>query len=204
MSVLNLLGAGDNLVSVPQLYGATYTYFKHVLPHLGSRFASPRRSRGIDRGTIDDRTKAVFCETVGNPAGNVIDLAAGRCCLTGLGVPVIADNTVPTPFLLKPIEHGADVVVHSVPSSSGVTAPRWAGSSSTAALPVGRPSGPLFPLVEPEPAFHGVRYATDFPDAAYITRCRTVGFATQAPRFRRSTRSCTFRASRRSPYGCPS
>jgi O-acetylhomoserine (thiol)-lyase len=115
MSVLNVLGAGDNLVSVPQLYGATYTYFAHVLPTFGIevRFA-PSDDPDSIAALIDDRTKAVFCETVGNPAGNVIDLAAVAERAHRAGVPVIADNTVPTPLLLKPIQYGADVVIHSL------------------------------------------------------------------------------------------
>ena len=115
MSILNLLGAGDNLVSVPQLYGATYTYFAHVLPRLGIdvRFAKDDRPGSI-AAVIDERTKAVFCETVGNPAGNVIDLGAVCDIAHDRGVPVIADNTVPTPLLLKPIRHGADIVIHSL------------------------------------------------------------------------------------------
>ena len=111
MSLLNLLSAGDNFVSVPQLYGATYTYFAHVLPRLGieARFAADDRPDSI-AARIDERTKAVFCETVGNPAGNVIDLAAVAEVAHARGVPVIADNTVATPLLLKPFRHGADVV----------------------------------------------------------------------------------------------
>ena len=115
MSLLNLLSAGDNFVSVPQLYGATYTYFAHVLPRFGIevRFAPDDQPDSIG-ALIDERTKAVFCETVGNPAGNVIYLAAVAAVAHRHGVPVIADNTVATPFLLKPIRHGADVVVHSL------------------------------------------------------------------------------------------
>ncbi|HTU98873.1 MAG TPA: aminotransferase class V-fold PLP-dependent enzyme, partial [Solirubrobacteraceae bacterium] len=115
MSILNLATAGDNFVSVPTLYGATYTYFAHVLPRLGieARFADDDSPEAIGN-LIDDRTRAVFCETVGNPAGNIVDLAAVAQMAHGHGVPVIADNTVATPFLLKPIEHGADVVVHSL------------------------------------------------------------------------------------------
>ena len=115
MSVLNLLGAGDNMVSAPQLYGATYTYFAHVLPTLGIevRFPPDDRAESIE-ALIDERTKAVFCETVGNPAGNVIDLARVAEAAHRHGVPVIADNTVATPLLLKPIEHGADIVIHSL------------------------------------------------------------------------------------------
>ena len=111
MSVLNLVSAGDNFVSVPTLYGATYTYFAHVLPRLGVevRFSADDHPDSI-AAQIDGRTKAVFCETVGNPAGNVIDLAAVAEVAHARGVPVIADNTVATPFLLKPFHHGADVV----------------------------------------------------------------------------------------------
>jgi O-acetylhomoserine (thiol)-lyase len=177
MSLLNLVGAGDNFVSVPQLYGATYTYFAHVLPRLGVevRFAPDERPESIG-SLIDERTRAVFCETVGNPAGNVIDLAAVAEVAHARGVPVIADNTVPTPLLLKPLQHGADVVIHSLTKFIGGHGTTLGGIII---------DGGSFPwadwperftcLTEPEPSFHGVRYASDFPDAAYITRCRTVG-----------------------------
>lgn len=177
MSVLNIVGAGDNFVSVPQLYGATYTYFAHVLARLGVevRFASDDRPESIG-ALIDSRTKAVFCETVGNPAGNVIDLAAVAEVAHAQGVPVIADNTVATPFLLKPLRHGADVVIHSLTKFVGGHGTTMGGIII---------DGGTFPwaeqperfrwLTEPEPAFHGVRYAQDFSDAPYVTRCRTVG-----------------------------
>lgn len=177
MSVLNLLSAGDNFVSVPTLYGATYTYFAHVLPRLGIevRFAADDHPDSI-AARIDERTKAVFCETVGNPAGNVVDLAAVADVAHARGVPVIADNTVATPFLLKPFRHGADVVIHSLTKFIGGHGTTLGGIII---------DGGTFPwadhperfrlLVEPEPAFHGVRYATDFSDAPYITRCRTIG-----------------------------
>jgi O-acetylhomoserine (thiol)-lyase len=177
MSVLNLLRAGDNLVSVPQLYGATYTYFAHVLPTLGIevRFSADDHPDSI-AARVDERTKAVFCETVGNPAGNVIDLAAVAEVAHSRGVPVIADNTVATPLLLKPFHHGADVVIHSLTKFVG-------GHGTTIGGII--IDGGTFPwadhperfsgLVDPEPAFHGVRYASDFPQAPYITRCRTIG-----------------------------
>jgi O-acetylhomoserine (thiol)-lyase len=177
MSVLNLLGAGDNLVSVPQLYGATYTYFAHVLPRLGIevRFAPDDQPESIG-ALIDERTKAVFCETVGNPAGNVIDLAAVAAVAHRRGVPVIADNTVATPLLLKPISHGADVVIHSLTKFIGGHGTTMGGIII---------DGGSFPwtdhpdrfgcMLEPEPAFHGVEYATQFAHAPYITRCRTIG-----------------------------
>jgi O-acetylhomoserine (thiol)-lyase len=177
MSVLNLLTAGDNFVSVPTLYGATYTFFAHVLRRFGIevRFSADDHPDSI-AARIDGRTKAVFCETVGNPAGNVIDLAAVAEAAHAHGVPLIADNTVATPFLLKPFQHGADVVLHSLTKFIG-------GHGTTLGGIV--IDGGTFPwaehperfgmMIEPEPAFHGVRYASDFPDAPYVTRCRTIG-----------------------------
>ena len=177
MSLLNLVCAGDNIVSVPTLYGATYTYFAHVLPRLGVevRFSADDNPDAI-AARIDERTKAVFCETVGNPAGNVIDLAAVAEVAHARGVPVIADNTVATPLLMKPFRHGADVVIHSLTKFIG-------GHGTTLGGII--VDGGTFPwanhperfacLVEPEPAFHGVRYASDFPEAPYATRCRTIG-----------------------------
>jgi O-acetylhomoserine (thiol)-lyase len=177
MSVLNLVGAGDNFVSVPQLYGATYTYFAHVLPRLGIevRFAPDDQPDSIGH-LIDERTKAVFCETVGNPAGNVIDLAAVAAVAHGQGVPVIADNTVPTPLLLKPIRHGADVVIHSLTKFVSGHGTSMGGMIIDAGrFPWAEHPDRFGCLIEPEPAFHGVEYATQFPAAPYITRCRTVG-----------------------------
>jgi len=177
MSLLNLLSAGDNFVSVPMLYGATYTYFAHVLTRLGIevRFSADDHPDSI-AARIDDRTKAVFCETVGNPAGNIIDLAAVAEAAHARGVPVIADNTVATPFLLKPFAHGADVVIHSLTKFIGGHGTTLGGIII---------DGGTFPwadhpdrfglMVEPEPAFHGVRYAIDFRETAYATRCRTIG-----------------------------
>lgn len=177
MSVLNLVGSGDNFVSVPQLYGATYTYFAHVLPRLGVevRFA-PDDQPGSIAALIDGRTKAVFCETVGNPAGNVIDLAAVAQAAHARGVPIIADNTVATPFLLKPVHHGADVVIHSLTKFINGHGTALGGIIIDGGrFPWAEHADRFSALVEPEPAFHGVRYAVDFPRAPYITRCRTIG-----------------------------
>jgi O-acetylhomoserine (thiol)-lyase len=177
MSVLNLLDAGDNFVSAPQLYGATYTYFAHVLPTLGIevRFPPDDQADSIE-ALIDERTKLIFCETVGNPAGNVIDLARVAEAAHRHGVPVIADNTVATPFLLKPIRHGADVVIHSLTKFIGGHGTTMGGIIIDAGTFPWAEHPERFPRMnQPEPAFHGVRYATDFPDAPYLTRCRTVG-----------------------------
>ena len=177
MAMLNLLEAGDNFVSVPQLYGATYTYFAHVLRRLGIevRFA-PDDQPASFAALIDERTKAIFCETVGNPAGNVIDLAAVADVAHSRGVPVIADNTVPTPFLLKPIQHGADVVIHSLTKFIGGHGTTMGGIIIDAGtFPWGDHPDRFRCMVEPEPAFHGVEYAAQFDSAPYITRCRTIG-----------------------------
>jgi O-acetylhomoserine (thiol)-lyase len=176
-SVLNLVGVGDNVVAAPQLYGATYTYFASVLPSFGVevRFAGNDRAESI-APLIDDRTKAVFCESIGNPAGNIVDLRAVADVAHAGGVPLIVDNTVATPLLLKPFEHGADVVVHSLTKFVG-------GHGTTLGGVI--VDGGRFPWAEhpdrfpvfnrPEPAFHGVVYAERFPDTAYVVRCRTVG-----------------------------
>ena len=114
-SVRNLTEAGSNIVSAPQLYGATYTYFVHVLPHEGVevRIAADDRAESIEP-LIDSATKAVFCESIGNPAGNVVDIEAVADVAHGMGVPLIVDNTVATPLTLKPIAHGGDIVLHSL------------------------------------------------------------------------------------------
>ena len=177
MSVLNLLSTGDNLVSVPTLYGATYTYFAHVLPRLGieTRFA-PDDSAETIGALIDGRTKAVFCETVGDPAGNVIDLAAVAEVAHDRGVPVITDSTVPTPLLLKPIRHGADVVIHSLTKFIGGHGTTLGGIIVDAGtFPWSEQPERFGCMIEPEPAFHGVQYATQFAHAPYVTRCRTIG-----------------------------
>src|SRR5437660_1560693 len=119
-AVLNVTGLGTNIVSVPQLYGTTYTLFAHVLPQQGInvRFADTDQPDAIER-LIDQGTRAVFCESVGNPAGNICDIEALADVAHRHGVPLIVDNTVATPILLRPIEYGADIVVHSLTKFMG-------------------------------------------------------------------------------------
>ncbi|MEC8408286.1 MAG: aminotransferase class V-fold PLP-dependent enzyme, partial [Pseudomonadota bacterium] len=114
-AILTIARAGDNIVSTPQLYGGTYTLFAHMLPSLGIqvRFAEDDSPEAIEK-LIDDKTKAVYCETIGNPAGNIADLAPICHAAHKHGVAVVVDNTVATPALCNPIEFGADVVVHSL------------------------------------------------------------------------------------------
>src|SRR5258708_2814024 len=119
-AVLNVTELGTNLVSVPQLYGTTHTLFAHVLPSQGVtvRFAESDQPDDIEK-LIDDDTRAVYCESVGNPAGNICDIEALAQVAHAHGVPLIVDNTVPTPILLRPIDYGADIVVHSLTKFMG-------------------------------------------------------------------------------------
>ena len=119
-SVINIAELGTNIVSVPQLYGTTHTLFAHILPKQGItvRFSEADHPAAIEK-LIDDNTRAVFCESVGNPAGNICDIEALASVAHKHGIPLIVDNTVPTPILLRPIEHGADIVVHSLTKFMG-------------------------------------------------------------------------------------
>jgi len=114
-SLLTIAEAGDNFVSMSTLYGGTYNLFAHTFPQLGieARFADPENLDAM-ASLIDSRTKAVYCESIGNPAGNVVDLEKVADIAHAHGVPVIVDNTVPTPYLCRPFEHGCDIVVHSL------------------------------------------------------------------------------------------
>ncbi|HUX25315.1 MAG TPA: aminotransferase class I/II-fold pyridoxal phosphate-dependent enzyme, partial [Burkholderiales bacterium] len=114
-SILTIAEAGDNIVSASTLYGGTYNLFAHTFPQLGiqTRFADYRDPDAFGK-LIDDRTKAVYVESIGNPLGNITDFDKIAAIAHGHGVPLIVDNTVPTPYLLRPFEHGADIVVHSL------------------------------------------------------------------------------------------
>lgn len=182
-AVRNLATAGSNVVSIPQLYGATYTLFAHGLAEEGIevRFAKDDRPEAV-AALIDEETRLVYCETIGNPAGNLVDLSALAEVAHAAGVPLVVDNTIATPLLLKPAEHGADVVIHSLTKFVGghgtflggvvVDAGRFPWAAHPARFPM---------LNEPEPAFHGVVYARDFPESAYLVRCRTVGMRNGGP-----------------------
>ena len=119
-AVLNLTGMGSNIVTIPQLYGTTHTLFAHILPGQGInvRFAQSDRAEAIEK-LIDEQTRAIFCESVGNPAGNICDIEALAAVAARHGIPLIVDNTVATPILLRPIDYGADIVVHSLTKFMG-------------------------------------------------------------------------------------
>jgi O-acetylhomoserine (thiol)-lyase len=170
------LEMGRNIVSVPQLYGTTYTLFAHILPSMGIkvRFAKSDRAADIE-ALIDDDTRAVYCETVGNPAGNVCDLEALANVAHKHAMPLIVDNTVPTPILVRPIDYGADVVVHSLTKFMGghgttlggiiVDCGTFKWQEHTARYPM---------LTTPDESYHGLVYTEHYGAAAFIGRCRSV------------------------------
>jgi O-acetylhomoserine (thiol)-lyase len=175
-AVLTVATAGSNFVVAPQLYGATFTYFAHVLPTLGIevRFAADDRAESM-APLIDDKTCAIFCETIGNPAGNVVDLEAVAAVAHAAGVPLIVDNTVATPLMLKPISYGADVVVHSLTKFVGGHGTTLGGAIVDGGTFPWTEHAERFPLFnQPEPAFHDVVFARDFPERPFTVRARSV------------------------------
>ena len=175
-SVLNLAEAGDNIVSVPQLYGGTYTLFAHMLPKQGIevRFAEGDGPEDLDKH-IDGKTKAVFCESIGNPAGNIVDLAAVADMARARGIATIVDNTVATPALLKPVEHGFDIVAHSMTKYMGGHGNSLGGVLVDGGRFPWDQHGERYPMFStPEPSYHGVIYTEALGPAAYIGRARTV------------------------------
>ena len=176
MATLNVTSPGTNIVSVPQLYGTTYTLFAHLLPKMGVtvRLAASDSPTAIE-ALIDDDTRAVYCESVGNPAGNVCDLEALATIAHAHGVPLIVDNTVPTPILLRPIEFGADIVLHSLTKFMGGHGTTMGGIILDSGKFPWAEHAERFPMFsEPDPSYHDLVYTDHFGDAAYIGRCRSV------------------------------
>jgi len=175
-SIQNITEQGSNIVTVPLLYGGTYTLFKHMFPKQGVdvRFAADDSVEAIEK-MIDAKTAAVFCESIGNPAGNIVDIEAIAKMAHKHGVPLIVDNTVATPALTKPIAWGADIIVDSLT--------KYMGGHGTTLGGVIVDSGEFpwadYPekyrmLTEPEESYHGVVYTEALGPAAYIGRVRTV------------------------------
>jgi len=174
-AVLTVTEAGGNIVSVPQLYGTTHTLFAHILPKLGIRthFAQDDRPESL-AALIDADTRAVFCETVGNPAGNVCDLEAMAEVAHRAGVPLIVDNTVATPILVRPIEFGADVVIHSLTKFLGGHGTTLGGAIVDSGRFPWREHGARFPMMtEPDESYHGLVYTDHYGPTAYLGRCRS-------------------------------
>ncbi|MGC0421844.1 bifunctional o-acetylhomoserine/o-acetylserine sulfhydrylase [Embleya sp. AB8] len=175
LAVLNLAGAGDHIVSSSSLYGGTYNLFHWTLPKLGIEvtFVDDPDDPDAWRAAIRPQTKLLFAETLGNPRGNVLDVAAVADLAHGAGVPLVVDNTVPTPYLLRPLEHGADVVVHS--------ATKFLGGHGTAIGGIVVDGGTFdfgahaerFPgFSEPDASYHGLRYWPDLGPGAYAAKLR--------------------------------
>ena len=175
-SILTIAEAGNNVVSVPLLYGGTYTLFAHMLPKQGIevRFADDDSPASLER-LIDNKTIAVFAETIGNPAGNIADIEAISDMAHSRGVPVIVDSTVTPPPLLKPIEYGVDIVVHSLTKYMGGHGNSLGGMIvDSGKFPWTEHAAKYPGLTQPEPAYHGIVYADALGPAAYIGRARTV------------------------------
>jgi O-acetylhomoserine (thiol)-lyase len=175
-ALLNVARMGSNIVSVPQLYGTTYTLFAHMFPSQGItvRFAESDSAEAIEK-LIDDKTCAVFCESVGNPAGNVCDIEALAKVAHRHGVPLIVDNTVPTPILLKPIDYGADIVVHSLTKFMGGHGTTLGGAIVDSGKFPWAEHPARFPMFnERDASYHGLIYTEHFGERAYIARCRSV------------------------------
>jgi len=175
-SILTISEAGDNIVASSALYGGTYNLFAHTLPQYGinARFADYRKPEEFEP-LIDERTKAVFVESLGNPQGNVTDLARIAEIAHRKGVPLIVDNTVATPYLCRPFEHGADIVVHALTKYLGGHGNSLGGAIvDSGKFPWAQHKQRFKRLNEPDPSYHGVVYTEALGAAAYIGRARVV------------------------------
>lgn len=175
-SILTIAEAGDNIVSVGTLYGGTYNLFAHTLPQFGIqvRFADYRDPQSFIP-LIDAKTKAIYCESIGNPLGNIVDISALAKVAHDAGVPLIVDNTVPSPYLCRPIEHGADIVVHSLTKYLGGHGNSIGGVIvDSGKFPWAEHKERFRRLNEPDVSYHGVVYTEALGAAAYIGRARVV------------------------------
>ena len=175
LAILTLASAGDHIVSSASLYGGTYNLFKHTLPRFGIEVAFVDDPDDLDawRAAIRPNTKALFAETLGNPRGNVLDVRGVADVAHTAGVPLIVDNTVPTPYLLRPIEHGADIVVHSATKFLGGHGTAIAGAVVDAGTFDYGADPDRFPdFNQPDPSYHGLRYWPDLGAPAFAVKLR--------------------------------
>lgn len=175
-ALMTIAEAGDNIVTTSTLYGGTYNLFAHTLPRFGIevRFADYRDHAAMGR-LIDDKTKAIFCESIGNPAANVVDMGALAEVAHAHGVPLIVDNTVPTPYLCRPFEHGADIIVHALTKYMGGHGTSIGGVIvDSGRFPWTEHKARFARLNEPDPSYHGVVYVEALGPAAFIGRARVV------------------------------
>ena len=174
-SIINIAGTGDNIVSAQTLYGGTFNLFGHTLPTYGitTTFVKPDDYEGYEKA-IDDKTKAVYIETIGNPNANLIDIDKVATIAHKHGIPLIVDNTFATPYLLRPIEHGADVVVHSATKFIGGHGTSIGGVIVEGGKFDWAASGKFPKLVDPDPSYHGISFAKATAPAAFVTRIRAI------------------------------
>ncbi len=175
-AIQTITEAGDNIISASTLYGGTYNLFAHTFPQMGIevRFADYRDPASFGK-LIDARTKAIYCESIGNPLGNITDIAALAKVAHDHGVPLIVDNTVPSPYLCRPFEHGADIVVHSLTKYLGGHGTTIGGAVvDSGKFPWAEHKARFKRLNEPDVSYHGVVYTEALGPAAFIGRCRVV------------------------------
>ena len=175
-AVQNVTSLGSNIVCVPQIYGTTHSLFAHLLPGQGVsvRFAESDRATDIE-ALIDEDTRAVFCESVGNPAGNICDIEALASVAHKHGVPLIVDNTVASPVLLRPIDFGADIVIHSLTKFMGGHGTTLGGAIVDSGKFPWSDNAARFPMFSvPDASYHGLVYTEHYGNAAYLGRCRSV------------------------------
>ncbi|MBS0377913.1 MAG: aminotransferase class I/II-fold pyridoxal phosphate-dependent enzyme [Proteobacteria bacterium] len=175
-TALNVAERGQNIVSVPQLYGTTHTLFAHILPKFGvtARFGKSDRAADLER-LIDENTRALFCETVGNPAGNVCDLEALAQVAQRARIPLIVDNTVPTPILIRPFDYGAHLVIHSLTKFMGGHGTTLGGAIVDSGRFPWKEEAARFPTFsQPDESYHGLVYTEHYGDKAFLGRVRSV------------------------------
>lgn len=173
-AIQTIAQVGDNIVSVAKLYGGTYNLMAHTFPRIGieARFA-PHDDLLALEALIDEKTKAVFCESITNPSGNIVDIQALATVAHRHGVPLIVDNTVATPYLCRPFEHGADIIIHSLTKYIGGHGNSIGGIVvDSGKFPWAEHKDRFEILNTPDVSYHGVNYVEHFGAAAYIARCR--------------------------------
>jgi O-acetylhomoserine (thiol)-lyase len=173
LAILNIANSGDEIISSTSLYGGTYNLFHYTLPKLGItvRFVDGRDPENF-RSAINDRTKAIFAETVGNPRLDTLDISAVAAVAHENGLPLIIDNTVPTPYLVQPLKHGADIVIHSATKFIGGHGTSIGGVIVDAGRFDWAASGRFPGFTEPDPSYHGLRYVEALGQLAYIVKAR--------------------------------
>ncbi|WP_263354830.1 O-acetylhomoserine aminocarboxypropyltransferase/cysteine synthase family protein [Acidicapsa acidisoli] len=175
-ALLNVAELGSNIISVPQLYGTTHTMFAHLLPSQGVhvRFAESDHPDALEK-LIDDKTRAIYCESVGNPAGNICDIEKLAQLAHRHGLPLIVDNTVASPILLRPIEYGADIVVHSLTKFLGGHGTTLGGAIVDSGNFPWKEHAARFPMFsQPDASYHDLVYTEHYGRAAFMGRCRSV------------------------------